>query len=768
MGVIQRSVRRVEDARFITGRGRYVDDIKFDGAAVGYVLRSPYAHALIRSIDAEAAKAAPGVLGIFTGADVAAKGVRTLACALPKAYLKNRDGTDRIDGERPLLAQGRVRYVGDAVAFVVAKTREQAKDAAELIEVDYAELPTVSSVAEAKAAGAALLWDEAKNNLGIDWEIGDGAAVEAAIAKAAHVVRLDLANNRIVVNSMEPRGAVARQDPDTKRWELYATSQGAHAILGTLKNYVPWIPEGDLRVVTPDVGGGFGMKGSLYPEYVLTLFAADALGVPVKWISERTEAFQSDSHGRDLRSLATLALDADGKMLALDIETEFNLGAYAHGYGPAIQTFASARILGGVYKIPAIRHRSKAYYTNTPPVDAYRGAGRPEAAYIIERLTDYAARELGMGQDEIRMKNFALPADMPFKTAVGTVYDSGNFPKNLQDCLQLSKWSGFAARRDEAAKRGRLRGIGMAYYVEVTGNSPGAIKIEFQPDGRVRLSVGTLSHGQSHETTFSQLVADQLGVPIETIDYVQGDTDRGVAGDVTGGSRSLWSSGNGILKTCATIVDKGSEVAAELMNAPKEEIAFEDGAFRRKGTNQFRPLWEVAEAAREKLPQGLDSAETHTGEHNTYPNGCHIAEVEIDPDTGRVAVVDYNVVDDFGFVLNPMIVRGQVHGGVVQGLGQALMENCLFDPETAQLLTGSFMDYCMPRADDMPSFGLAFNEVLCTTNPMGIKGCGEAGTVGAAPAVMNAVLDALWAKGVRQVDMPMTALRVWEALNAAA
>ena len=765
MGVFSRPVRRVEDFRLITGRGRYVDDIQFDGTAVAWVLRSPYAHALIRAIDTADAKNAPGVLGIFTGKDLADAGVGTFKCALPKAYLKNRDGTDRFDGERTVLAIDRVKFVGDAVVLIVAETRDQAKDAAELIFVDYEELPAVASVEEAKADGAPLIWPEAKSNICIDWEVGDAAAADATIANAAHVIHLDLINNRIVVNSMEPRAALARRDPASGRYELYATSQGAHAILASIAQYTPWIPTGSLRIVSPDVGGGFGMKGSVYPEYVLALFGAHAVGRPVKWASERMEAFQSDSHGRDLKSHAQLALDAEGRMLALRIDTEFNIGAYAHGYGPAIQTFASARILGGVYKIPAIYHRSKAYYTNTVPVDAYRGAGRPEAAYIIERLVDRAARELGISQAEIRLRNFARPEDMPFQNAVGTVFDSGNFPQNLADCMRLSRWSEFPARKSEAAKRATLRGIGMAYYIEVTANSPGTIAIGFESDGRVRLAVGTLSHGQSHETTFSQLVADQLGIPIESIIYVQGDTDRGVGGDVTGGSRSLWSSGNGILKTCTTIVEKGKDIAADMMNAPRDEIAFDDGAFRRNGTNQFVALLEVAAAARDKLPEGLDSEETHTGDNSTYPNGCHIAEVEIDPDTGRITLVDYNVVDDFGFVLNPMIVRGQVHGGVVQGLGQALMEHCQYEPGTAQLLTGSFLDYCMPRADDVPSMGFAHNEVLCTTNPLGIKGCGEAGTIGAAPAVMNAILDAVWDRGIRLVDMPMSPLRVWELLQ---
>ena len=777
MGVFSRPERRVEDARFITGRGNYVSDIVMEGSAVGYVLRSPYAHARIVSIDIAAALAAPGVAGIVTGQDIEAAGWGHLNCPLPPQMIPNRDGTPRFDGDRTILATDRVRFVGDAVAFVVASSIDQAKEAADLIVVDYEDLPAVSSIAEAIAGGAPEVWPQAKGNISVDWETGDLAAVDAAFAKAAHVVAVEVVNNRIVVNSMEPRGAIGKFDAAAGRYELYATTQGSHSIRDRLAAQILHVPPEKLRVVTPDVGGGFGLKMMSFPEYVVALFAAERLGMPVKWISERGEAFQSDNHGRDLVSQVELAFDADYRILGLRINTDFNVGAYASNFGAAIQTFVPANVIGGAYKVPALYHRARAVFTNTAPVDAYRGAGRPEAAYMIERAMDMAARQFGIGQDEIRLRNFVRPDEMPYKTTAGSTLDSGDFPRNLHDCMRRAHWADFAARRAESKKRGMLRGIGMSYYIEQTMSSPGAVEIAFEPDGRVRLAVGTSSHGQGHETTFAQIVSDQLGVPISAINFVQGDTDRGVSGGGTGGSRSLWASGNGALKTCASIIDKGKAVVAELTKSSPDSVDFQDGAFHVRGTNRFMPLDEVVEAARrrdtlspallERLENGLDTTEVYDDIKNTYPNGCHIAEVEIDPETGKVTVADYNVVDDFGFVLNAMIVRGQVHGGIAQGIGQALLENCLYEPGTAQLISGSFMDYCMPRADDFPPFSFAYNEVLCTTNPLGVKGCGEAGTIGACPAVINAVLDALWAKGVRRADMPMTALRVWEALQAA-
>src|SRR5579883_804547 len=775
MGLMSTPVRRIEDSRFTTGRGRYVDDIKIEDAAVGYFVRSPYAHADILGIDVEAAKQAPGVLAVFTGAELETAGIGHIGSNFPAGALANRDGSNRFDGDRALLALDRVRFVGEPVVFIVARSVNQAKDAAELVSVDYRELPAVASLEEALADGAPSIWEQAKDNVGLDWEMGDRAGVDAAFARAAHMTRIDLINNRIVVNSMEPRGAIGRFDKASGRYELHAGTQGSHPLRDTLARKIFKVPSEKIRVITPDVGGGFGMKMSLYPEYPLVLFAAERLGVPVKWISERTEAFQSDTHGRDLSSHAELAFDAEGRILALKIDTDFNLGAYATGWGPGIQTMIPMFVVGGVYKIPAIYNHVRGVFTNTVTVEAYRGAGRPEVAYIIERLMDLAARELGLGHDEIRLKNFIQPGEMPYTTAAGAVIDSGDFPRNLADCMRNARWAAFPERRAEAQRRGKIRGIGMAYYMEKTVGAASAVAISFSADGKVKIGVGTLSHGQGHETTFATIIADKLGVPLDRIELVQGDTDTAPNGGGTGGSRSLWNSGNGILNACATVIGKGSAVAAELLKADAADVTFDEGAFRVRGTNRFLPLLDVAAAARDpsklspalqaKLANGLDSEGTHGDDRQTFPNGCHICEVEIDPETGRVAIVGYNVVDDFGYVLNPMIVRGQVHGGVAQGIGQALLENCVYEAGSGQLLSGSFMDYCMPRADDLPNYGFAYNEILCTTNPLGIKGCGEAGTIGAAPAVMNALLDALWDRGVRHVDMPMTPLRLWEILN---
>jgi carbon-monoxide dehydrogenase large subunit len=770
-------VRRIEDGRFITGRGNYVDDIKLPHTAVGYLLRSPYAHAKIRSIDIEAAKDAPGVVGIILGEDLEAAGVGHLGSAFPAFALKNRDGTNRVDGDRALLAVGAVRYVGEPVAFIVAESLNAAKDAGELIMVDYEELPAVGSIAEALAPDAPLVWPEAEGNVALDWEQGDEAATEAAFARAAHVTTLDLVNNRIVVNSMEPRGSLGNYNAETGLYELWATTQGSHPVSDMISKRVLDVPSERLRVFTPDVGGGFGLKMSTFAEYPLVLIAAQRFGRPVKWMSERTEAFLSDSHGRDLVSHAEIAFDDNARIIGYRVHTEANLGAYGLGFGPGIQTAVPMFVVGGVYKVPVLYNRVRAIFTNTVPVEAYRGAGRPEAAYILERLMDLAARELGLGQDEIRLRNFIPTAELPYKTVTGVTIDSGDFPRNLRDCMARADWAGFTARKAEAADRGRLRGIGLAYYMEKTVGGGTPTTVSFKDDGRVEIGVGTSSHGQGHETTFAQIMADKLGIPIDRIDLNQSDSHRAPYGGGTGGSRSLWNSGNGIVRASESVIEKGSAVAAELLGTTPDDVVFQEGAFRALSGNRFLPILEVADIARdgsrlsaalrESLTNGLDSSATFEGKVDTFPNGCHICEVEIDPDTGTVKVVTYNVVDDFGFVINPLIVAGQVHGGVAQGIGQALLENCLYEPGSAQLLSGSFMDYTMPRADDMPSFGFAYNEILCTTNPLGIKGCGEAGTVGAAPAVMNAVLDALWDKGVRHVDMPMTPLRVWETLRAA-
>jgi carbon-monoxide dehydrogenase large subunit len=778
MGLMSQPIRRIEDGRFITGRGRYVDDVKIAGTAIGYPLRSPYAHARIVSIDTEAAAGLPGVIGIITGADLEAAGIGHLGSPLPAAFLKNRDGTARVDGDRALLTVDYVRYVGEPVAFVVAESLNAAKDAAEQIIVEYEELPAVGTIDEAIAPGAPLVWPEAAGNIAVDWEQGDAALTEAAFAKAAHITRLEVINNRIVVNSMEPRGALGSFDPETGGYELYATTQGSHPVSDMICKKVLNIPSERLRVFTPDVGGGFGLKMSTFAEYPLVLIASEKFGMPVKWMSERTEAFQSDSHGRDLKSVAEMAFDAEGRILGYRVTTDANMGAYGLGFGPGIQTIIPQFVVGGVYKVPAVYNHVRAVFTNTVPVEAYRGAGRPEAAYILERIMDYAAREMGIGPEEIRLRNFIPAAEMPYRTFVGATIDSGDFQRNLHDCLRQADWAGFPARKAEAKGRGQLRGIGLAYYMEKTAGGASAVEISFSDDGKVKVGVGTSAHGQGHETTFAAIIADKLGVPFESVELIQGDSHLAPYGGGTGGSRSLWSSGNGILKASDAVIEKGLEIAAEILGTSKDDVVFEEGAFRARSGNRFLTVMEVADIARdgaklpaaliEKFPNGLNSSGAHEAKGDTFPNGCHICEVEIDPETGKVTVAAYNVVDDFGFVLNPMIVAGQVHGGVAQGIGQALLENCLYEPGTAQLLSGSFMDYTMPRADDFPSFGFTYNEIRCTTNPLGIKGCGEAGTVGAAPAVMNAVLDALWDRGVRQVDMPMTALRVWETLRAVA
>ncbi len=777
MGLMSQPIRRTEDKRFITGRGLYVDDVKMAGAAIGYALRSPYAHAKILSIDTEAAKAMPGVVGIIVGAELEAAGIGHLGAAFPPSLLTNRDGTPRVDGDRALLTVDYVRYVGEPVAFVVAESLNAAKDAAEQIVVDYEELPAVGLIDEAVAPGAPLVWPQAKGNIACDWEQGDEAATAAAFARAAHITRIDLVNNRVVVNSMEPRGAAGRYDKETGKYELYVTSQGAHPIADGIAKRVLKIPPERLRVITPDVGGGFGLKMSTFAEYPLVLIASEKFGMPVRWMSERTEAFQSDSHGRDLKSHAEMAFDADGRILAYRVETDFNLGAYGLGFGPGIQNIIPMFVVGGTYKVPVLYNHVRSVFTNTVPIEAYRGAGRPEAAYIIERLMDLAARELGLGQEEIRLRNFIQAHEMPYRSYVGALIDSGDFQRNLHDCLKQADWAGFPARKARSAAAGKLRGRGLCYYIEKTAGGASAVEIGFTPAGRVEVGVGTSAHGQGHETTFGAIVADKLGVPMDVIDLIQGDSIRAPYGGGTGGSRSLWNSGNGILKAADVVIEKGREVAAALLDTTLDKITFDEGAFRAEGSNRFLPLLEVAEATRSgvklpaelkaKLEKGLDSSGTHDEKGDTFPNGCHICEVEIDPETGVVKVVSYEVVDDFGFVLNPLIVAGQVHGGVAQGIGQALLENCLYEPGTAQLITGSFMDYAMPRADDLPSFGFSYNEILCTTNPLGIKGCGEAGTIGAAPSVMNAILDALWDKGVRQIDMPMTPIRVWEALRQA-
>ena len=764
------SVRRKEDVRFITGRGRYTDDINLPGQAAAFVVRSPHAHATFKIKDAAAAKTAPGVLAVLTGADVKADGLGSIPCKVP---LKNRDGSQSAMPPYPILVEDTARHVGDAVALVVAETLAQARDAAELIDIDWSPLPAAADTLGAGALNARQVWPEAKGNQVFDWELGDAKAADAAFAKADKVVELDLINNRIIVNSMEPRGALGDFDVKEDRYVLYTSSQGSHTIQGLIAESVFKVKPEKFRVVTPDVGGGFGMKLFLYREHVLVTWAARKIGRPVKWTSERSEAFLSDTQGRDHVTKARLALAKDGTFLGLKVHTVANLGAYLSNYGPFIPTMAGTGMLAGLYSTPAIHAHVVGVFTHTVPIDAYRGAGRPEAAFVIERIVDVAARELGLSPDAIRRKNFIPPGVMPFKTALGETYDSGEFTAAMEKCMAAADWKGAAGRKAASQKKGKIRGIGMACYVEAcSGGGPENAWIEVEPAGAVTVRVGTQSNGQGHETAYAQVAADKLGIDIEQIKVVQGDTDTVKTGGGTGGSRSIPVGGVCVDGAALDVIKKGKKIAAHVLEASEADIEFDDGRFTIAGTDRRMTLFEVAAAAADPRRRpagiedgGLNGTSGFTPPASTYPNGCHIAEVEVDPETGHVQVASYTIVDDFGTVLNPMMLQGQVHGGIGQGLGQALLERCSYD-ETGQLVTGSLMDYCLPRAGDIPHVAFDMNPVMCKTNPLGLKGCGEAGAIGAPPTIINALVDALQPYGVRHIDMPATPEKVWAAIQA--
>jgi aerobic carbon-monoxide dehydrogenase large subunit len=762
-------VRRVEDQRFITGTGRYTDDIDLDGQAYIAVVRSPEAHARITSIDVEAASAAPGVLAVVTGPEYAATGGNALPCGIP---MENRDGSKGKNRLRPVLCTDRVRHVGDNVAFVVAETPSQARDAAELVVVEYESLDVVADTESASAPGQPLVHDDVPNNLSFDWQYGDPAAVDAAFARAAHVTKLRVINNRLVANAIEPRAAIADFDAAAGTVALHTCTQGGwlltDILAGTLK-----IDSSKVRILTPDVGGGFGMKAFFYPEYAMAAWASRLLGRPVKWTGERSESFLADVMGRDHVTEAELALDADHRILGMKVETTANMGAYSSLFGPFIPTGAALKVLPGVYDVKHLVYRVKGVLTNTTPVDAYRGAGRPESIYLMERLMDAAAREVGDDRAEFRRKNFIPSAAMPFKTAAGEIYDSGDFARVMDTALQEADWRGFARRQSEAAARGLRRGIGMSYYIESTmGDPQEAAKITFEEDGTVSVAVGTQSNGQGHETAYMQLVNDRLGIPFEQIRIVQGDTAKLKWGGGTGGSRSLTAAGMAIRDASDLVIERGKMFASLEFEAAVADIDFErsDGTFRVKGTDRAIGILDLARNVRARAPSfdaaphGLDAEAMAQIDAWTFPNGCHVAEVEIEPDTGATCIVNYVAVDDFGVVLNPLLVAGQVHGGVVQGLGQALMEQAVYD-DSGQLLTGSFMDYAMPHAADMPSMHVSTVEVPCKNNPLGVKGCGEAGSVASPAAVINAIIDALSDLGVRHVDMPATPQRVWQAIQ---
>jgi len=764
---IGQPVPRTEDARLLTGGGRYTDDVSLPGQAYAVFVRSPYAHAAIRGIDSADAASQPGVLAVFTVEDLEADGIGPIPC---QAMLKQRDGSPYVAPPRPALAKGRARHVGDPVAVVVAETLDAARDAAELVMVDYDDLPSVTGTTTALEPGRPLVWDEAPNNLCFDWDQGDEATVEAALAKAARVVELEIVNNRVVANPMEGRACVAGVEPDTGRLLIYVTSQGVHGLRKQFSQLFK-MPESKFRVVTTDVGGGFGMKLFNYPEYMVCLFAAKRLNRAVKWTAERTEGFLSDDHGRDHVSRARLALDADGKFLGLRVDTVANLGAYLSNYGPFIPTDAGSAMLVGSYTTPAVYVRVKGVFTNTQPVDAYRGAGRPEAAYLLERLIDHAGRETGLGPAEIRRRNFIPVSAMPYATPMGQTYDTGDFNANLEDGLRLADFAGLPARKAEAKARGKLRGAGLATYIEAcSGGGAEQATVQVNGDGRIVLMIGTQTNGQGHETAYKQIIADRLGVPPEDVEVVQGDTDRVTWGAGTGGSRSVPVGGAALAESASRVVKKASDVAADLLETAAVDVEFKDGLFSVVGTDRSVTFKEVAAKA---AAQGSDAGGIAFSEMarwtppaNTFPNGCHVAEVEVDPDTGVVEVVGYSVVDDFGVVVNPLLVMGQVHGGVAQGVGQALQERVVFDPDSGQLLTGSFMDYQLPRAVDIPDIKIKLNCVPSTTNALGMKGAGEAGAIGAPPAVINALVDALSEYGITHIDMPATPQSVWQAIQS--
>ncbi len=763
---VGQSVKRVEDQRLLTGKGRYTDDISIVGQVYGYVLRSPHAHAKILGIDTSAAAGSPGVLGVFTAKDFGSADAG-VPCFIP---VTNKDGSDRADPKHPILCSDKVHYVGDNVAFVVAETVAQAKDAAELIEVDYEELEAVAGTAQAIEAGRPQIHADAPKNIAFDWFYGDEAKVDAAFKAAKHVTKVELINNRLVCNAMEPRAAVAEFDKSSGKLTVHTCTQGGWAFRDTLAQNLG-LEAGNVRVVTPDVGGGFGMKAMFYPEYTMAALAATKLGKPVKWSADRSESFLSDSMGRDHVTTAELALDGDNRITGLRVSTIASMGAYYYFYAPFIPTGAALKVLPGVYDIPAMTYAVTGVFTNTVPVDAYRGAGRPESIYCMERLIDAAARDLGMEPTELRRINFIKPSQMPYDTAAGETYDTGEFERVMDTCMKKAGYAGVAARKRNSAARGRYRGIGMCYYIESTMGDPSeSAGIEFNQDGTVSVLVGTQSNGQGHETAYAQVLNQKLSVPFDQIRIVQGDTDRIKAGGGTGGSRSLTAQGTAINSAGDIVIERGKAYAAMHFETAAADIQFSEGTFSVAGTDKSIDIMDLAAKARtmpvpaDGIEGGLDAATTIKLDAWTFPNGCHIAEIELDPDTGVVSIANYNIVDDFGFVLNPMLVEGQVHGGVVQGIGQALLENTVYD-ESGQLMTGSFMDYCMPRADDLPSFDFSTVEVLCANNAMGIKGCGEAGSVGSPAAIINALVDALQPLGVKHVDMPATAEKLWRLCN---
>ncbi len=772
------SVRRKEDHRFITGKGRYTDDMSRPGQAHAYFLRSPVAHANVRSLDTSAAAAMPGVVGILTGADLAADGVGDLICGW---MIHSVDGTPMRMGSHPALAKGKVRYVGDHVAVVIAETLNQAKDAAAAIVVDYEVLPAVAETGRATAPDAPQIHEVAPGNTAFFWELGDAAATDAAFTKAAHVIPLELVNNRLAPNPIEPRAAIGEYDSGDDAFTLWTTSQNPHLARLVLSAFVGLAPEHKLRVIAPDVGGGFGSKIFIYAEETVCTWAAKKVGRPVKWTSDRSEAFLSDAHGRDHITHAELAVSGEGKILGFRVKTIANMGAYLSTFASAIPTYLYATLLSGQYAIPAIHCHVDAVYTNTAPVDAYRGAGRPEATFLVERIVEIAARTLGIDGADFRRRNFIT--SFPHQTPVIMAYDAGDYAASLDKALAMADYAGFPERKAEAAARGKLRGIGLSNYIEACGIAPSAAvgslgagvglwesaEVRVNPTGNVEVLTGSHSHGQGHETTFAQLVSSRLGIPIDQVSIVHGDTDKVQFGMGTYGSRSGAVGMSAIFKALDKVEAKAKKIAAHMLEASEGDIEFKDGRFTVAGTDRGLAFAEVALNAyvahkfpTSEIEPGLKEGAFYDPTNFTFPAGCHICEVEVDPDTGETSIVQFVAVDDFGVVINPMIVEGQVHGGIAQGVGQALLEAVHYDGD-GQLVTGSFMDYTMPRAENLPSFKIGLTETRCPSNPLGIKGCGEAGAIAAPPAVINAMTNAL---GTEDVPMPATPAKVWQILQA--
>jgi len=771
---LSQPVRRREDDRLLTGAGRFTDDINLAGQARAVLVRSPHARAKIIRIATAATAASDGVAAVYTSADLEADGVGTLpTMATAIIDMKRDDGTPVYIPSHSMLAVSQVNHVGDPVAMVVAETLAQARAAADLVDIEYERLPSVTDTAGALAAAAPQIYEEAPGNIAFDFAVGDADAADAAFAKADHVHTIDLVNNRLIVASIEPRGAIGDFDDRSGRYTLYTPCQSVYR-LRALFSKLLGVEEDRVHVISPDVGGSFGMKGFTYPEMGLVIWAAGKLRRPVKWTSDRSEAFLSDVQGRDIVTHAELATNADGRFLALRARSTSTVGAYFSNFGPMIVSAGNSRLLPGAYNLPHLHASVRVTLTNKVWTDAYRGAGRPEASYVIERLADIAARELGLSPAEIRRRNLIKPEQMPYTAATGYVVDSGDFATNLEDCLHLADTGGFDERRAQSEAKGLLRGIGLSTYIESTaGGVPEKSNIRFAADGRIEVLVGALSAGQGHETAWSQVVVEALGVPFERIDVIQGDSDRLPKGGGSGGSRSSFSAGGALLDNAGRIRDKAAKIAAHMMETAESDIEFASGVFTVAGTDRFLDIMEIARAANDpaNLPDGMEPGLDEPGDYTpsapTFPNGCHVCEVEIDPETGVLTIERYNVVDDFGRMLNPMIVEGQVHGGIVQGLGQALTEDCVYDPDSGQLITGSFMDYAMPRADMFPMFGFAANEVLCTTNTLGAKGAGEAGTTGSPSALINSIVDALGEYGVRHIDMPATPERIWRTIQSA-